>query len=205
MRTLLAQVNHYKDTNYQKKYANFVRDLSILFNFQLNKYRKQVCMNIFDLIVYLAMAWAIYNGWRRGLLLQLLSLVSVAVALYLAVSYGAELGDMLGMKRAVAPAGGFLAIFVASLIVIAVGGHLLRGLLKLAGLGLLDTLLGIVLSVVKMILIISVLFSGFAKLNKKYKFVSKQTIESSRWFEPATEVADKVLPYFGDLKDNILK
>ena len=34
-------------------------------------------MNIFDIIVYIALAWAVFNGWRRGLLLQLISLAAL--------------------------------------------------------------------------------------------------------------------------------
>ena len=37
-------------------------------------------MNVFDIILYLALAWAVYNGWRRGFLLQMLSLAAVVAA-----------------------------------------------------------------------------------------------------------------------------
>ncbi len=161
-------------------------------------------MNIFDLIVYLALAWAVFNGWRRGFLLQMLSLVAVVAALYLGAIYGAELGSMLGMKGTTAQVGGFITIFVASLIAIAIAGRLLRGALKLAGLGVVDTLLGILFSTVKVALIVSVLFSWFAALNKDYKLASKQKIESSRWFEPVAEITDKLTPYFEELKDDLL-
>lgn len=162
-------------------------------------------MNIFDLIVYVALAWAIFNGWRRGLLLQVFSLVSIVAALYLGVLYGAEAGVMLGMEGTTAQIGGFIAIFVAALIVIAIAGRLLRGVFKLAGLGVADTLLGIALSVVKVGLVVSVLFSGFEALNRDYKLASKQKVESSRWFKPVAGITDKLTPYFEELKDNLLE
>ncbi len=162
-------------------------------------------MSIFDLIVYLALAWAVFNGWRRGFLLQLLSLVAVVAALYLGAIYGAELGSMLGMKGTTAQVGGFITIFVASLIAIAIAGRLLRGVLKLAGLGVVDILLGILFSTAKVALIVSVLFSWFAALNKDYNLASREKIESSRWFEPVAEIIDKLTPYFEELKDDLLK
>lgn len=162
-------------------------------------------MNIFDLIVYLALAWAVFNGWRRGFLLQMLSLVAVVAALYLGAIYGAELGTMLGMEGTTAQIGGFITIFVASLIVIALLGRLLRGVLKFAGLGVVDTLLGILLSVIKVGLIVSVLFSWFAALNRDYKLASREKIEASRWFEPVAGITDKLTPYFEELKDNVLR
>lgn len=162
-------------------------------------------MNIFDLIVYVALAWAIFNGWRRGLLLQVFSLVGIVAALYLGVLYGAEVGAMLGMEGTTAQIGGFIAIFVASLIVIAIVARLLRGVFKLAGLGIADTLLGIALSVLKVGLVVSVLFSGFAALNKDYKLASKEKIAASRWFEPVAGITDKLTPYFEEVKDNLLE
>ena len=162
-------------------------------------------MNIFDLIVYVALAWAVFNGWRRGFLLQLFSLVAVVAALYLGVLYGAEVGAMLGMEGTTAQIGGFIAIFVASLIAIAIIARLLKGVFKLAGLGVLDTLLGILFSIVKVGLGLSILFSGFEALNKDYKLASKQKVESSRWFKPVESFTDKLTPYFKELENNLLK
>lgn len=162
-------------------------------------------MNIFDLIVYIALAWAIFNGWRRGFLLQMLSLVAVVAAIYLGIRFGSELGVMLGMEGTTAQIGGFIAIFFGALIVIAVAGRLLRGVFRLAGLGIVDTLLGILFSILKVGLIVSVLFSWFAALNRDYKLASKEKISSSRWFEPVSGVIDRVTPYFTELTDKILE
>lgn len=112
---------------------------------------------------------------------------------------------MLGMEGTTAQIGGFIAIFVASLIVIAIVARLLRGVFKLAGLGIADTLLGIALSVLKVGLVVSVLFSGFAALNKDYKLASKEKVAASRWFEPVAGVTDKLTPYFEEVKDNLLE
>ena len=162
-------------------------------------------MNIFDLIVYIALAWAVFNGWRRGLLLQLLSLVAVVAAIYLGIRFGLELGVMLGMEGTTAHIGGFIAIFFGALIAISLLGRLLRGVFRLAGLGVVDTLLGILLSVVKVGLIVSVLFSWFSALNHDYRLASKEKIESSRWFEPVSGVIDKVTPYFNELTNKLLE
>ena len=112
---------------------------------------------------------------------------------------------MLGMEGTTAQIGGFIAIFVVSLIAIAVIARLLRGVFKLAGLGILDTLLGILFSIVKVGLVVSILFSGFEALNKDYKLASKQKVESSRWFKPVESFTDKLTPYFRELEDNLLK
>ena len=77
-------------------------------------------MNVFDIIVYLALAWAVFNGWRRGFLLQMLSLVAVVAALYFATQYGAELETMLGIEVGVKGVAGFIVIFIAALLLISI-------------------------------------------------------------------------------------
>ena len=161
-------------------------------------------MNVFDIIVYLALAWAVFNGWRRGFLLQMMSLVAVIAALYFAAQYGSEMERILAINVGVEGVVGFIIIFVGALIITAIGGYVLRAVFRFAGLGVADILLGILFSVAKLGLIVSVLFSWFASVNKNYDWVSKQTVEESRWFKPISEVTDKLTPYFNELTENFL-
>ncbi len=161
-------------------------------------------MNVFDIIVYLALAWAVFNGWRRGFLLQMMSLVAVIAALYFAAQYGSEMERILAINVGVEGVVGFIIIFVGALIITAIGGYVLRAVFRFAGLGVADVLLGILFSVAKLGLIVSVLFSWFASVNKNYDWVSKQTVEESRWFKPISEVTDKLTPYFNELTENFL-
>ena len=71
-------------------------------------------MNVFDIIVYLALAWAVFNGWRRGFLLQMMSLVAVIAALYFAAQYGSELERILAINVGVEGVVGFIIIFVGN-------------------------------------------------------------------------------------------
>lgn len=161
-------------------------------------------MNIFDIIIYIALAWAVFNGWRRGFLLQMISLIAVVASLFLAVKYGIRLEHIAGIETAVPGVAGFIVIFLSMLLAISLGGYLLRAVFRIAGLGIIDTLLGILFSVLKVSLIVSVLFSWFASLNKDYEWASKETIEQSRWFKPVSGIADKLTPYFEELTDKIL-
>lgn len=52
-------------------------------------------MNVLDLIVYLALALAVWDGWRRGVVLQLASLVAVAAGIWLAARFGSPVGAWL--------------------------------------------------------------------------------------------------------------
>ena len=162
-------------------------------------------MNVFDVIVYIALAWAVFNGWRKGFLLQMLSLVAIVAAIYLAAEYGLKLGVMFGLEAATASIVGFMVIFLASLVGITVLGHLMKAVFRFAGLGIADVLLGILLSVVKVGLIVAVLFAWFDNVNSNYEWASKEVVEESRWYKPISSVVDKVTPYFEKCKDKIFE
>ena len=161
-------------------------------------------MNVFDIIVYVALAWAVFNGWRRGFLLQMMSLVAVVAALYLSVKYCSEVGAFLGVEGSVHRVVGFIVIFAVTLILLTVAGYLLRKVFRFAGLGTVDIIFGILFSVLKIGVIVSAMFAWFAVVNKNYDWASKQTIEESRWFTPISGVVDKLTPYFEELKSEIL-
>ena len=161
-------------------------------------------MNLFDVIVYIALAWAVFNGWRRGFLLQLVSLVALIAGLMLAAKYGAYVGSLMGLDSPTAAIVGFLVIFLAALVAITIVGHLLRAVLRFSGLGVADVLLGILFSVLKIGLVVGVLFSWLAAINRDYTWVEKQTIEQSRWFVPVVRVTDTLMPYFEEQLDNIV-
>lgn len=161
-------------------------------------------MNIFDIIVYLSLAWAVFNGWRRGFLLQMLSLLAVVAALFFATQYGSELERILGIDIGVQGVVGFIVIFVAAMILIAVSGYVLRAVFRFAGLGAIDVLLGILFSVAKVALIVSVLFSWFDNANKSYEWASRECVAESRWYEPVKGITDKLTPYFEELADKFM-
>ena len=161
-------------------------------------------MNIFDIIVYIALAWALFNGWRRGFLLQMLSLIAVVAALYFATQYAHELERMVGVEVGVSGVVGFVVIFVGALLLISIAAHMLRAVFRFAGLGIADALLGILFSVAKVMLIVSVAFSWLVSVDKNNEWVSKSTIEQSRWFEPVKGITTKLTPYFEELADKFL-
>jgi len=43
-------------------------------------------MSVIDLIVGLLMLWAVFNGWRQGLILQLCSLAGIVLGAWLGIT-----------------------------------------------------------------------------------------------------------------------
>ena len=72
---------------------------------------------------------------------------------------------------------------------------MLKRLSRFAGFGWLDTLLGVGLSILKYMLVVSVLFAAFEKLNVGYWLVDSRTIETSRSYRPVLRLSGLIFPY----------
>lgn len=152
-------------------------------------------MNALDLIVWIVLVLAVWNGWRQGMILQLLSLAGLAAGIWLGVRYGAWAGGMLGLEAPYASPGGFGAILLVTLLAVAAVARLLRGACRLAGLGVLDVVLGIVFSLAKTVLVLSLLAALLGFFNTDYRLVSREKLASSHWYGPLTGIAERILPY----------
>ena len=152
-------------------------------------------MNLLDLIVWIVLVLAVWNGWRQGMIRQLLSLAGLAAGIWLGVRYGAQAGGLLGLEPPYASPGGFLAVLLATMIDVALLGRLLRGVCHLAGLGVADVVLGILFSLAKTVVVLSLAASLLGFFNTDYRLVSREKIASSHSYGPLTEISERILPY----------
>lgn len=160
-------------------------------------------MNVIDLIVCLVLAVAVWNGWRRGFILQVCSLAAIVVAIWLAARFGAATGELLRIDPEYAPAAGFAAVLVAAVLAVSILARVVRRIFRFAGFGLPDILLGIALAVVKYLLLLSVLFAAIDRINAGGALVPAETIASSRSFVPVRDLTRDLLPFAARLTEAV--
>lgn len=143
-----------------------------------------VIMGIFDIIVGIIILIALINGWRKGLIVQICSIVAIVGGIWLAAEFGGEVGEMFGVEARYAKVAGFLTIFLLALILLAVLSSIIKKLFKFVGLGFLDSIFGGLLSVAKAALILGVLCAAFNALNGEDRFVDKKSLDDTIFFRP---------------------
>ncbi|MFI3319969.1 MAG: CvpA family protein [Rikenellaceae bacterium] len=151
-------------------------------------------MNYIDIIVAVVMLFAIYNGWRQGVILQLCSFVGIIAGVWLGVKFGGYIGSMVGISEQYAAVGGFLIIVIGVIIAVALLSRVAQKIFKFAGLGAVDIVLGILFSSLKFGLILAVIFSSFDKFNNTMKFVDDETLSSSITYRPIVDLSTQVFP-----------
>lgn len=162
-------------------------------------------MNFFDLLVCLVLALAVWNGWRRGCVVQLCGLAGLIVAVWLAARFGPEVGHFLKFDGQIAAPGGFVVVLLVALFASALVGRAIRKLLHFAGLGFADVLLGIAVAVVKYVLLLSVLFSAFDRLNADFRFVEPRTLEQSKTYRPVLRVSEWIFPFVERMQQQVFQ
>lgn len=140
------------------------------------------------------MLLAVWNGWRRGAIVQLCSLLGIAAGIWLAWRTGATAGAWLRLDEAVAVPVGFVAVFAATSLAVALAAHVVRKLGRLAGLGWLDTMLGIVFAVAKYLLVLSLLFRAFDRMNAACGWVERARLERSATYAPVMRLSESLPP-----------
>lgn len=160
-------------------------------------------MNWFDIVVAIPLLWALWRGFNHGLIQQLLSIVALAGGVWLAMRWGGEVGEALGIEARWSAVGGFVCVFVAVLIVMTLVGRFTRGLFSIAGLGVFDTLLGVVFSVGKVWVVVSLLLHGLVAMPFTQNLLGSKLPEKSLLYTPLVSTADVLFPYIDFAKESL--
>ena len=153
-------------------------------------------MNILDIIVWLALAVAVFNGWRKGFIGKLFSLAGLVGGIWLALGYGARCGEALHMEGPTAAVAGPIVVFVAAAVAANLVGRLVSKACSTIGLGGLDTLLGIALALLQAVLLLGLAFKATDYFDPE--LIARSTREESKCYAPVMCVADKIFPSLGE-------
>ena len=158
-------------------------------------------MNPIDLIVCIVLCLALWNGWRQGAIVQLCSLAGFFAAVWIAARFGAAAGARCGFDPEIAAPAGFVLVLLAALCAVALLARFARKVFRFAGLGALDVLLGMAISVVKYVLLLSLLCTAFDRMNADGAFVAPERTASSKAYRPLLETADRLFPFVDQLRE----
>lgn len=164
-------------------------------------------MGIIDIVLSGLLGYGCYKGIKNGLFVELASLVSFVLGVYLAIKFSYVTQSFLEGMVDWSPKTIQVMSFVLTLIVVVVGIHLLAKIFTkiadFAFLGWVNKLAGAFFALLKTALLLGIVLSLFQKVNVNDMLVSKEKQENSLLFNPIMATADFVLPvvknWFEDL------
>ena len=148
-------------------------------------------MNGFDIILGIPLLYAAYRGFREGIIVQLGGIAGLFIGVYFAFRHSSAVGQWLHTDPPIAAAVGFVVILLAVLLVMALLGHLIKGIFKLAGLGPIDAIGGILLGVFKM------------AVNSTTRWVENDRYTEAALYKPVRSTTALLFPYLDLMKNKI--
>ena len=155
-------------------------------------------MGFLDIIVCALLVFAFYKGVVNGLFVELASLISLILGIYFAVKFSSFVKELLMGFVKWNPNSIQIVAFVLTFIVVVIGinllGKFLTGIANFAFLGWLNKLGGGFFRVLKTVLIVSIVFSVFEKINYNNYLAKKETLDNSIFFNPIQKIAGYIFP-----------
>ena len=158
----------------------------------------------FDIVLLCALGLFVLHGIVRGFVRSLVSLLSWVVALLLATQWAPVVARTLagwGFPGPPAPVVGFVAVFVAVLLVGTVIGHAVARMLRAVGLGLVDRTFGALFGLVRgaVLLVVVALVAGITWLPRHVWWQNSQV--APRLAQLALALAPYLPPAWADRLD----
>lgn len=176
-------------------------------------HRAYLCsMTGLDIVLLAILGYGIFNGLRKGLFVELASLVSLVLGIYIAIKFSGAVEHYFDGHLPDDPKTAAITAFIITFIAVVVGITLLAKFLTtladFSGLGLLNRILGGFFGLLRTILILSVLLGFFVKLNFNNLFADQETLDKSMFFNPILKVSNTIFPvleeWFADAKKDVI-
>ena len=155
-------------------------------------------MSFFDIVLGILLCYSFYKGIRNGLFVELASLLSLILGIYIAIKFSTVVKNILSGWLHWNPNTIQIVAFILTFIIVVIGvyllGKFLTSVADFAFLGWINSLGGGFFRVLKTVLIISIFFTIFEKINYHNYLAKKETLDKSIFFNPIQKVAGFIFP-----------
>ena len=155
-------------------------------------------MGIIDIIIICCLLPSLYLGARNGFIKQVISLIIIIVGIKLSISFSTPVAEWLRSRIELQPIWisviSFSVVFIVVALIFGLVEKLLDKVIQFTLLGWLNRLLGIVFSMLKVVVLLSLLAYFVNSANELLGFISEDKISESNFFQPLLDLADKIFP-----------
>jgi len=135
--------------------------------------------NTFDVIILCITFILAIKGFFNGIIKEIAGIVGIGLGIYLGGLFYHSVGNYINSNILKIPnesainVVGFVAVFILTWIIIIVLGLILSKIIKIAQLGILDRIGGIIFSAGKFFIIVAVIVTLLSKIEAMHKYIEK--------------------------------
>ncbi len=155
-------------------------------------------MELIDIVLAVVLIFGIIKGFRNGFFVELASLISIMLGIYLAIRFSyvtkSYLEKEVSWDATTIQVVAFAITFIIVIIVVSSLAKAFTSIANFASLGFMNNFLGAFLGLLRTILVVSVLLNLFQKINFENRFLSKEMKEKSTLYPIVQEVSKNIYP-----------
>ncbi len=157
-------------------------------------------MNVLDILIGIPLLWAVYNGFKKGLIVEVSSLLALILGIYGAIHFSDFTADFIRKQFEYdSQYMGYIA-FAITFLLIVIGinllGKLLSSIADAIALGILNKILGVLFSLLKWVIILSIVLFIVNSADKKLNFIPAEKKEQSLFYKPMLDISEKLFDWF---------
>lgn len=148
-------------------------------------------MNFIDIILILPIIWFAYAGFKRGLIIELASLLALILGIYAALHFSdfveEILQNVINMGPRYREIVAFIITFLVVIVVVHLIGKILEKIINLIFLGFLNKMAGGLFGILKGVVILSIILVIINQFDDT--FISQEKKEGSIFYKPIASIA----------------
>lgn len=160
-------------------------------------------MGAIDIVILACFLPAVVLGIKRGLVKQIVALAVVVLGIHLSLRFSdplqAYLAQMVKWEPFWTKAVSFSVIFLAVALLLSLLGKLVEKVIKIAMLGWLNRLLGLLVAMIAAALVVGTLVYIVNSANNLLQFLPEEQIAQSRFYTPLLNLVEQVFPLLKSL------
>ena len=156
-------------------------------------------MNYIDLVLSILLLIAAIQGFRKGFIIELASLLALILGIWGGIKFSAFTADFItkhtGYHSQHLGTIAFIVTFIAIVILIHIMAKLLDTVVKAVLLGFLNRLAGIIFGVLKAAVILSIVLLLFDDIDENVHILPAKQKEESKIYTPMKQVVPTLFPF----------
>lgn len=156
-------------------------------------------MNILDIIFLIPLLFALYRGFKKGLVHMIASLLALILGIIGAIQlrpvFASLLDSLFDIAAEYLNVIAFAVAFVVIVLVVHLAAFLAEKLVKAVALNFLNRLLGMAFGVLVTAFVISMILWPINEINKEKELIKPERIEGSLLYRPLSSFAPAIFPY----------
>jgi len=168
-------------------------------------------MSYLDIILIIPLAWSIYKGFKRGLIIEIASLVGLVLGIYGALNFSdyteVLLRENYDIDFEYMHLLSFAITFIGIVILVYILGKVLEKIINIIALGIFNKIAGMFFGFFKMSLILSMVLLIVEGINANVGFIKPEDKEASVLYTPIARIGPSILLLIDDFEmvEEVLK